>query len=211
MAGKKLLKEQELLEDAPGNGKYKASKLLRGSSNTNDNEPQGLEKQSTFSRISKSMFNYSISTHQESSSSGSFSRGNTPKGSSPRGYHRSASRSAPLKIEELFDSHFSRSMDDIYALLDPSRASAVSPSSKGRSNSENLTNENLKSILKTVLDEIDSLKIKCMAVENRYKEATITASRELQESMNILFKLQQKTATLEDSSKAVDRLSHDLK
>jgi hypothetical protein len=216
MAGRKLMKEQEVLEDAPGNGKYKSSKLLHGASNTNENEPQLLEKQSTFSRISKNMFNYSISTNQDpssngGSSSGYFSRGNTPKGSNGRGYHRSNSRSAPLKIEELFDTHFTRNMDEIYALLDPSR-SPTSPSSRGRNNiSETLTMETLKTILKTVLEEIESLKQKCMAVENRYKEATITASRELQESMNILFKLQQKTATLEDSSKAVDRLSHDLK
>jgi hypothetical protein len=221
MAGRKLMKEQEMLEDAPGsgNGKYKSSsKLLRGMSSTNDNDPQSLEKQSTFSRISKSMFNYTISTNQEPSngSSGYFSRGaTTPKGGPSRNYQRSNSRSAPLKIEELFDTHFTRNMDELYALLDPSRSSsAVSPSSRGRNNSnnsENITLESLRNILKNVLDEIQSLKHKCMAVENRYKEATITASRELQESMNILFKLQQKTATLEDSSKTVDRLSHDLK
>lgn len=198
-AGKRIMKEQEMLEDAPiGNGKYRlpssTSKLTRGVSNS-DNEPQLLEKQSTFSKFSN-VFSFNTNTADPQQSQSQIS-----PTSKSRGYHRSTtSRAAPLKIEELFATHFSRNLEELYQIAEPRRSS-----------NEAVTIDSLRNILKTVLDEIETLKEKCMAVETRYKEATLTASRELQESMNILFKLQQKTATLEDSSKAVEKLTYDLK
>jgi predicted outer membrane repeat protein len=209
MANRKPNKEQETLEDAPtGNGKYGKFQSLRSGSNVNE-EPQMLEKQSTFSRISKSVFNYSISTKNNDLSSTSFSQNRSPRHGGA--ISRSGSRAAPLKIEELFDTHFSRSPDELLQILEQRQTTPTSSSRNRGGNVETMTTEDLRAILRTVIDEIGSLKHKCMAVESRYKEATITASRELQDSMNILFKLQQKTATLEDSSKTVDRLSHDLK
>jgi hypothetical protein len=201
MATRKLNKEQEVLEDAPGGtGKYRRF-LSYGRSGSNVDEPQMLEKHSTFSRISASVFNYQLSPKNNNQNSNTFSF------TSP---NRTRSRAAPLKIEELFESHFSRRPEELLQIVELRTSPSSSPRSRS-GNPETVSIDDLRNLLRTVVEEIGTLKQKCMTVESRYKEATITASRELQDSMNILFKLQQKTATLEDSSKAVERLSHDLK
>lgn len=232
MTSRKQQKEQEILEEAPsGSSKLKFTRFSnsRSNSNVNDsnNSPEGLEKQSTFSRLSKGVsgvFTYSMSTNDNQNNYNSFSaNANNNNNNTSSSYSlqsptsqqrlnktnssRNFNKTSPLKIEELFESHFTKSKDEILQLIEPSRSSL----SKNRRSPEPLTIEDLKSLLKNILEEIETLKYKCIVVENRYKEATITASRELQESMNILFKLQQKTASLEDSSKAVEKLTHDLK
>ena len=183
-----------------------------------ESSPDRLEKQSTFSRLSKGVsgvFSYSLSGGgggggNENNNSSSFSYSSSSLTQQQRltksNSSRNFNKSSPLKIEELFDSHFSKSKEELLQIIEP-RPNSI----KSRRNIEPTTIEELRVILKTMLEEIETLKYKCIVVENRYKEATITASRELQESMNILFKLQQKTASLEDSSKTVEKLTHEIK
>lgn len=59
--------------------------------------------------------------------------------------------------------------------------------------------------------ELDTLKGNCDMIEKRYKDATLNASRELQQNMNILFTMQQKTAVLDEAAKASEKLKEDFK
>lgn len=110
------------------------------------------------------------------------------------------------KIEDLFNSHFTMENARIVQILD----AATNAANRGEPASCKEMSA-LKNALISLVGEIDSLKTKCMVIEERYKDATITASQELQQSMNILFQLQQKTANLQDSSSNVEKLSDELK
>jgi hypothetical protein len=107
------------------------------------------------------------------------------------------------KLEDLFETQFTTNLDDLMEL-----AEAPAPSNPKQ---QNAAFQELKTALHTLVCDIEDLKPKCLAVEERYKEATISASRELQQSMNILFQLQQRTAALEDTSKEVKKLTEDKK
>lgn len=111
------------------------------------------------------------------------------------------------KISALFDTTLSYTKEDINRLVE----GGSRPGHASKDGNQNPVIQELKTTLKTVFEELEVLRNKCDEVELRYKEATITASQELQQSMNILFKLQQKTAHFEDSSSTVDKLKDDLK
>jgi chromosome segregation ATPase len=124
-----------------------------------------------------------------------------------RGYSASRGANASAnKIEDLFDTHFTMETTDIARVLDAATNAA------NRGEPANCKEMNaLKNALISIVGEVDTLKAKCVVIEERYKDATITASQELQQSMNILFQLQQKTANLQDSSSNVEKLSDELK
>ena len=124
-----------------------------------------------------------------------------------RGYSASRGmKGGANKIEDLFNSHFERAPSDYAQVIDDARQAA------NRGESANCKEViALKDSLLSLIGEIDSLKEKCIVVEERYKDATVTASQELQQSMNILFQLQQKTANMQDSSAKVEKLSDELK
>ena len=144
-------------------------------------------------------------------SSGAAPRVSNPKDSARRVLSRghSASRSVKVgsnKIEDVFMNHFDKRPSDYAEIIDAVRHAAT----RGEpATCKEVTA--LKDSFVLVLGEIGTLKDKCIVVEERYKDATITASQELQQSMNVLFQLQQKIATLQDSSANMAKLSDELK
>lgn len=74
---------------------------------------------------------------------------------------------------------------------------------------QNAAVQELKTALKTVLEEVDELKKNCCQVERNYKQSTMQATYDLRQSMNILFKLQQQTSLLEKVSVEKDKLKID--
>eukprot|EP00602_Paraphysomonas_sp_CaronLab_P007695 CAMPEP_0185025764 /NCGR_PEP_ID=MMETSP1103-20130426/9150_1 /TAXON_ID=36769 /ORGANISM="Paraphysomonas bandaiensis, Strain Caron Lab Isolate" /LENGTH=826 /DNA_ID=CAMNT_0027559079 /DNA_START=89 /DNA_END=2569 /DNA_ORIENTATION=+ len=199
---RKLQVEQEMLQDPPS-----AMSKTRNS------------RSSLFSRSTNNLTSVGRSSN-------SLTRSASPRRSSPRHlatsnrHLPSASSARNLKsgynkLDDLFENHFSYSQDDIQKILGSSSATASSSMASQR-NLADTSNQNpliqeLKTVLKTQSEEIITLREKCVLIEERYKDATITASQELQQSMNILFQLQQKSAHLEDSSSRADKLEDDLK
>jgi hypothetical protein len=112
-------------------------------------------------------------------------------------------KSSHYKISTLFDNHFSLTKDDINRILLLTTNAKVQDMSS--------INQELRRLWLQLFNEIDALKEHCELIEKRYKDATTNASRELQQSMNILFTMQQKTAQLEESAAISNKLKEDLK
>ena len=70
-------------------------------------------------------------------------------------------------------------------------------SAEGNTGNQNVLIQELKTALKTLVEEVDALKIACVNVERKYKDATEQATYDLRRSMNILFRLQQQTSLLD--------------
>ena len=85
-----------------------------------------------------------------------------------------------------------------------------------RNNNDQVGNQNLelqlvRTALKTIyFDDILKLKKECFEVERSYKESALAAAQELQKSMNILYKLQMKSASLEESERIQKKLKRDI-
>eukprot|EP01041_Mallomonas_annulata_P001763 gene1763-3410_t len=124
-------------------------------------------------------------------------------------------------IANLFDSAFSYTKLELSKLYDPNtnavlqKTAAFGFKSKILGGGTDQGNQNaliqaLKSALKTILEEVDILRSNCISIEHKYKETTILASQELQKSMNILYKLQMKTASLDESERIQKKLTRDI-
>lgn len=120
------------------------------------------------------------------------------------------------RIHALFETGFSFTKLELLRLIDGQVASTIRsvglPARMIRGQSDQQGNQNsliqeLKTALKTVLEEVDQLKGQCVAVEKMYKEATIQATSDLKQSMNILFRLQQQTSVLEQVSNEKEKLT----
>jgi hypothetical protein len=116
---------------------------------------------------------------------------------------RNAVKSANFKISSLFDSHFTVDRETMSRIIS-------SPQSRLPENSVTFFQE-LNRAWATLFMELDTLKGNCDMIEKRYKDATLNASRELQQNMNILFTMQQKTAVLDEAAKASEKLKEDFK
>ena len=117
------------------------------------------------------------------------------------------------KIADLFESGFSFTKLELYRLLEGSNfpASKVSSMFQIKRSPTDFINQNsliqeLKTALKTVLEEVDVLKVECCTVENQYRESAKLCSFDLRKSMNVLYKLQQTSAFLDDTTKVKYRL-----
>ena len=120
-----------------------------------------------------------------------------------------------------FDEKFSSdTLLRLRKLCDPNvrsnqKASGFNISTKILGGPSEATNQNaliqeLKTELKTVTDDLEKLRAGCVKVETKYRETTVLASQELKKSMNILFKLQMRTTSLEESQKENTKLSRNI-
>eukprot|EP00607_Mallomonas_marina_P004266 CAMPEP_0182430758 /NCGR_PEP_ID=MMETSP1167-20130531/43106_1 /TAXON_ID=2988 /ORGANISM="Mallomonas Sp, Strain CCMP3275" /LENGTH=1258 /DNA_ID=CAMNT_0024616217 /DNA_START=101 /DNA_END=3877 /DNA_ORIENTATION=- len=131
------------------------------------------------------------------------------------------------EISTLFDRAFSYSKLELDKLVDgniqSSRVAAPRSSPFGTpfgfkgtllavsdQSNQNALIQELKTALKTLMEEVKHLRENCIEIENKYKDITNSAADELQKSMNILYKLQMKTASLDESERIQKKLSRDI-
>ena len=122
-------------------------------------------------------------------------------------------------LSTLFESGFSIPRVQLKRLIEgqpnffsnrvPPRPGFISKVTLGVSESgnQNALIQELKSALKTVVDEIEILEKNCIQVETLYKETTQKAARELRKSMNVLYELQQKRVKLDAAEQENKKLS----
>jgi len=114
------------------------------------------------------------------------------------------------EIADLFNTSFSYSRMELNRLIDNNTINFKGAPSLGfttklhgsfDSGNQNALVQDLKTALKTHLAEIDTLKHSCLKVEEQYHTAVTNATAELRHSMNVLYKLQEKTTSLEEAEK----------
>ena len=116
----------------------------------------------------------------------------------------------PGKIPALFESAFSFTKAELLRLIEGPK-SFKSPKNKKESTNHNLTMQELKTALKTMVEEVDSLKEACCAVEDQYRDTTLKCTYDMKRSMGILFRLQQYTINVGYIKKENERLLRDKK
>lgn len=113
-------------------------------------------------------------------------------------------------ILKLFDTGFSFTKSELLKLIDGYNTTTTPNSSNyyfSQKGNQNALIQELKTALKTVVEECEQIKVKCCEVERTYKHLTAQAAFDLKQSMNILFKLQQQTQLLEQANASKDKLS----
>ena len=113
------------------------------------------------------------------------------------------------KVKKLFQTSLSYSQRDINSLIDGNN------NNNNGSKSLRLLNENpiiqeLKTALKTTYEEINKLQSNCIALESRYQIALNGVTQEIQNSVHVLFCLQETKLDLQQSKKNELKFKDDI-